>query len=117
MNGAGCWWVYLLECADGTYYIGLAQHLTTRLAEHNGEQQRGARYTRSRRPVALLLATPCPTRAAAARLEWWAKRLTRPHKARLQADPHWLAGAAALKLDALVHSVDHQEPETGLQLS
>ena len=45
------WTVYLLKCADGTLYCGCTNNLTKRLAAHNRGQ--GAKYTRSRRPVAL----------------------------------------------------------------
>jgi len=43
--------MYILECADGTYYTGSTWHLKKRIQEHqNGE---GANYTSCRRPVAL----------------------------------------------------------------
>jgi len=74
------WWVYLLECADGTFYCGVATDLTRRLAEHNGELPGGARYTRPRRPVRLVASHPCPDRATASRLEWRVKQLKRSKK-------------------------------------
>ncbi|MEG1610852.1 MAG: GIY-YIG nuclease family protein, partial [Bilophila sp.] len=55
-----CWYVYLLRCADETLYCGVTTDMTRRLAEHNGLQAGGARYTRARRPVrvALYVAQP-----------------------------------------------------------
>ena len=46
------WWVYLLRCGDGTLYTGITDDLDRRLAAHNAG--RGAKYTRSRRPVTLV---------------------------------------------------------------
>ena len=46
------WWVYILRCADGTLYTGATNDLDRRLAAHNAG--RGAKYTRARRPVALV---------------------------------------------------------------
>ncbi len=53
------WWVYVVRCADGTLYTGVAKHLLARLREHNEDERRGARYTRGRRPVALHAACRC----------------------------------------------------------
>ena len=46
-------WTYILECADGSYYVGSTVDLERRVAEHN--EGLGAAYTRSRRrrPVRL----------------------------------------------------------------
>ena len=43
--------VYILECADGTLYTGIAADVQRRLFEHNGANRKGARYTSARRPV------------------------------------------------------------------
>ena len=45
--------VYVLECADGTYYIGCTNDLKKRLIQHNNSKS-GAHYTKIRRPVKLL---------------------------------------------------------------
>ena len=45
-------WTYILECSDGTYYVGSTIDLERRLNEHN--LGLGAAYTRRRRPVALV---------------------------------------------------------------
>ncbi|TVM32859.1 GIY-YIG nuclease family protein [Oceanidesulfovibrio marinus] len=74
------WLVYILECADGTYYCGVTTDLDRRLAEHNGEAPGGARYTRSRRPVRVAASAPCPDRSAACSLEARIKRLPRAEK-------------------------------------
>ena len=44
-------WVYILECSDGSYYVGSTTHLEARLHQHRSGD--GAAYTRWRRPVTL----------------------------------------------------------------
>ena len=81
VSGPGAAWaVYMLRCADGTLYTGITTDVTRRLAEHNGEGGLGARYTRSRRPVALVYVEAAASRAAAARREAAIKRLDRTRK-------------------------------------
>ena len=76
----GSWFVYILECADGTLYTGIATDIERRLAEHNGDAPNGAKYTRARRPVRLCYAEGQNSRAAAARREAAIKRLPRTAK-------------------------------------
>jgi putative endonuclease len=78
-GAAGAWHVYILLCADGTLYTGCTTDVDRRLREHNGST-RGARYTRSRRPVSLLRSWPYPDRSAAQREEARIKRLPRDQK-------------------------------------
>ena len=47
-------WTYLLECSDGSYYVGSTVDLDRRVAQH--EAGEGAVYTRRRRPVRLVWA-------------------------------------------------------------
>ncbi|MGE5455218.1 MAG: GIY-YIG nuclease family protein [Methylocystaceae bacterium] len=49
------WYVYILGCADGTYYTGITIDVVRRIAEHNSARG-GSHYTRPRRPVKLLVA-------------------------------------------------------------
>lgn len=86
------WWVYVVRCRDGTFYTGIARDLAGRLREHNGDDRRAARYTRSRRPVVLHAACVVPDRRAAARLEHRVKTLSRAGKEALPNTPGWLAG-------------------------
>ncbi|MDP4918041.1 MAG: GIY-YIG nuclease family protein [Haliea sp.] len=75
------WTVYLLRCADGSLYTGVTVDLQRRLAQHNGERAGGPRYTRGRRPVALIWAEPAIDRSEAQRREAEIKRW--PRKAKL----------------------------------
>ena len=71
-------YVYLLRCADGSFYCGWTTDLDRRVLSHgNGT---GARYTRSRRPVSIAAAWSVPDRITARRLEWQVKQLSRQAK-------------------------------------
>lgn len=72
------WLVYLLECADGTFYAGITNRIEHRLEAHNSGQ--GARYTRSRRPVNLLATQVHPDRSEASKAEARLKRLPKNKK-------------------------------------
>lgn len=75
------WFCYLLECADGTYYAGVAPDVEQRVAKHNAG--RGAKYTRGRRPVRLVWSQRCGSYGAARALEAQLKRLPRKKKQQL----------------------------------
>lgn len=75
------WTLYLLRCADGSLYTGIALDLVARIAAHNAG--RGAKYTRSRLPVELAWKKSQQPAADARRLEPRVKRLRREDKLRL----------------------------------
>jgi putative endonuclease len=77
------WYVYILKCADGSLYAGVARDLQRRLRQHNGELVGGSRYTRGRRPVELLWSDTEPDRSSAQRREASIKKLSREEKLRL----------------------------------
>jgi putative endonuclease len=72
------WQVYILRCVDDTLYTGITNRLQARLKTHNSD--RGAKYTRGRRPVILAWSTPCKSRGAALSLEYAIKQMTRHQK-------------------------------------
>ncbi len=57
-------WTYILECADGSYYVGSTVFLEARLWQHNHDPD-GPTYTRKRRPVRLMWSGEFPTAAEA----------------------------------------------------
>ena len=75
------WTVYMLRCADDTLYTGIARDADARLAAHNAG--RGAKYTRARRPVAIVYREPAEDRSAASKREWAIKQLARRQKLQL----------------------------------
>jgi len=74
----GSWWLYLLECGDGSWYAGISNDLDARLRVHAAG--RGARYTRGRGPFTLIASRPYADRASASRAEWQLKQLPRARK-------------------------------------
>lgn len=70
--------LYILRCADGTLYTGIAADLQRRIGEHNSGF--GAKYTRSRRPVTLVYREACPDKSAALKREYAVKALSRARK-------------------------------------
>ena len=71
-------YAYLVRCADGTLYAGWTTDLARRIQAHN--EGRGAKYTRSRRPVTLVYYEAFGTREEALRREAALKRLSRREK-------------------------------------
>lgn len=81
-DSADLWYVYMVICNDQTIYTGIAKDLQKRLAEHNTGVN-GAKYTRSRRPVKIVLQEEQPSRSAATKRELQLKKLTRARKLQL----------------------------------
>ena len=77
---SGPWYVYILRCADGSLYTGVARDLQRRLLQHNGKLAGGSRYTRGRRPVELVWSDTESSRSAAQRREASIKKLRRDEK-------------------------------------
>jgi putative endonuclease len=73
------WWVYIVECADGTYYTGITTNVQRRLREHNFSFK-SAKYTRSRRPVKLVYSEESLNRSEASKREYRIKKLSRQKK-------------------------------------
>jgi putative endonuclease len=65
--------VYLVRCSDNSLYCGITNDLNSRLMEHNSGK--GAKYTRSRRPIKLIGVGPEMTKSEALKLEYKIKRL------------------------------------------
>ena len=76
--------VYMVRCADGTLYTGLARDPGKRVDVHNSGK--GAKYTRARLPVSLVYFEPCDTLSAALRRERQLKPLRRARKEALIAE-------------------------------
>ena len=72
---------YILECSDGSFYTGWTTDPERRTVQHNAG--RGARYTRSHRPVRLVYVEELPDRGSAMRREIKIKRLNRKGKEKL----------------------------------
>lgn len=77
------WFVYILRCADGSLYTGITTDLERRVAEHNSGERSGARYTRPRRPVALVYHECQESRSAAGKREHLLRTLSKADKEKL----------------------------------
>ena len=75
------WHVYIIECSDGSLYTGITNDLDKRIAAHN--DGRGAKYTKSRRPVLLRYSEPATDRKHASQREYAIKSLRKAEKMRL----------------------------------
>ena len=82
-RGAMAYSLYILLCADGTYYTGIAKDVARRLSEHNGLLGNGAKYTAARRPVEIVYEASFPSRSEALKEEMRVKQLTRSQKQEL----------------------------------
>ncbi len=76
------YYVYILTCKDATLYTGITTNLQKRLEEHNSSDK-GAKYTRARRPVVISYSEPALNRSEASKREYAIKKLTRTQKLEL----------------------------------
>jgi len=74
------WYVYLLKCADDSYYTGITTDPKRRLQEHNENDKKAAKYTRARRPLKLVYFELCQSRSAAGVREYEIRKLSRKQK-------------------------------------
>ena len=82
------WTVYIVKCKDGTLYTGITNNLDKRIKTHN--KGKGAKYTKSRRPVRLVISKGGFTRSEALRLEIKVKKQPRAKKIKFL--ERWLSG-------------------------
>lgn len=75
------YFTYIIRCKNGILYTGYTNDLAKRIAQHN--ENKGAKFTRGRGPVALVYSEEFPTRGEAMAREIQIKRLTRPEKEKL----------------------------------
>ncbi len=76
------YFIYILQCVDGTYYTGSTNDIAKRVEAHNIGST-GAKYTRSRGPVILKYSENFPTKSDALRREYEIKRWKRAKKEQL----------------------------------
>ena len=73
------YYLYIVQCADETLYTGIAVDLDERIKQHNSSKF-GAKYTRSRRPVALVYSKKYKNRSSALKAEYKIKLLSKKEK-------------------------------------
>lgn len=77
------WFTYIVRCADDTLYTGVTTDLQRRIQEHNHCDKKGAKYTRTRRPVQLIHNEVFENRSQACQREAAIKKLNRQQKLNL----------------------------------
>ena len=75
---AANWSLYILKCGDGTFYTGVTNDIDRRFRAH--QEGKASRFTRTRRPVALVYQEPCGTRSQALTRECAVKSMSRQKK-------------------------------------
>ena len=75
------WYVYIVECSDGTLYTGITTDVNKRIETHN--KGKGAKYTKKRIPVVLRASFEGFDKSTAAKEEYRIKQLTRKEKLEL----------------------------------
>lgn len=74
-------YTYIVACQDGTFYTGWTNDLEKRICDHNAGK--GAKYTKSRRPVVLAYYEEYETKEEAMRREYAIKQMSRQEKEKL----------------------------------
>lgn len=72
------WTIYILQCADNTFYTGITNDMDRRFTQHT--QGTGAKYTKGRGPLKLLYTEPSASRSEASKREHMIKALSREEK-------------------------------------
>lgn len=98
----GAYSVYMIRCATGHLYTGIAKDVPRRLSEH-ACGSRGARFLRGKQPLTLVFRATIGDRSAAARVEYRLKRLPRSKKEAL--------AAGRTTLEALLPGLDDARPQ------
>lgn len=79
------WYVYVARCRDNSLYCGIARDVAARITEHDAGK--GAKYTRGRGPLAVVLVRRCREKGSALRIEYAFKQLSREQKEALVLAP------------------------------
>lgn len=85
--GDDVYYVYIVRCEDDSLYTGIATDVARRLREHLSQREPGAKYTRTRKIVALEMVWQTHGRSAASKLEYRIKCLSHEHKLALVERP------------------------------
>ena len=73
------YYVYMVQCSDNTLYTGITTDLKRRIEEHNFSNK-GAKYTKARRPITLVYSEEHADRSSASKREYIIKKMTKSNK-------------------------------------
>lgn len=85
------YYTYVIRCEDASLYTGIAKNMFSRMAEHASQTGKCAKYTRTRRVIALEALWSSRDRSSASRLEYALKTLTKKEKELLLTKPFLLS--------------------------
>ena len=97
--GAVMYYIYMLRCENNSLYTGITTDVNRRISEHLGENDGGAKYTRSNRVKSLEMLLKTDTRQSASKLEYHLKTLTKEQKEKLILDNSLLEKILGEKVD------------------
>ena len=89
------WYLYILRCADDTFYTGITTDVEKRLETHRSGK--GAKYTRGRGPLELVYRECCSSHSEALKREIQVKRLSRQEKQSLIGTAEYQQGNGCVK--------------------
>ena len=76
------WYTYIVKCSDNSFYTGITTDLERRVNEHNSSNK-GAKYTKTRRPVKLVYNETHTDRSSSSKRESVIKKLSRTDKLKI----------------------------------
>ena len=74
------WSLYIIQCADASFYIGITTDVARRFSEHQASGPKSAKYLRGRGPLQLVFQTEIGDRSLASKYEYACKQLSRSQK-------------------------------------
>jgi putative endonuclease len=77
------WYLYIVECSDGSLYTGITTDLVRRIKEHNNDNAKGAKSLRGKRPVKLVYHEEYKTKSEVSKRESAIKKWDRSYKLKL----------------------------------
>ena len=93
------YYVYMLRCEDNSVYTGIAKDLEHRLNEHFSQDEKCAKYTKSRKAKKLEISWETENKSTASKLEYAIKTLTKSQKENLIKEPKLLSDFFKERLD------------------
>ncbi len=74
------WFLYLIQCNDGSLYTGITTDVKRRLEEHQGNSSKGSKYLRGKTPLQLVFKKKIGNKSLALKIEHKIKKLSKPEK-------------------------------------
>ena len=96
-------YIYIIRCEDNSLYTGVTKDIPKRMSEHYYQKKQGAKYTKSRQAVELMMVWQTESWSGACKLEYYIKSLTRSKKCQLIQCPDLLSKDTTERLREYVY--------------